>query len=109
MDQFTKQPSERFYIQASIYEAQTAEDAIVLGEVAVTAQDRDGGDASAVVLDPSSLVLASDPRGSFTDNVVGIRVRNGTQASSPYKITFRMPTQNGDLWEKDVWMIIREA
>lgn len=107
MDEFEKQSREIFPIYGSILNVQEESETVVLGTSTITAMDKDGKDAGEVI-DQSSKILASDPDGSYTDNLLGVKVRDGSQAKSPYYITFLMFTSNGNKFEVDVKMKIKE-
>jgi len=108
MKKFKKQPYEEFFISASILNVQDADEVIVLGSSAITAVDVNGDDASSIVLDDTTIKLADDPNGNYTDNVLSIRVKAGVEDDSPYQITFRMVTDKGNKWEVDTRMTINE-
>jgi hypothetical protein len=70
--------------------------------------DKNGREADEIVLDQSTKVLASDPDGSYTDNMLGMKVQGGSKLFSPYYITFKMITNSGNKWEVDVKMNVKD-
>jgi len=108
LESFIKQPSEEFPVWGSILDVQEASETVVLAASTVVAIDKDGNDVTSSVLDSATKALGSDPDGSYTDNMLGVKVQNGTEEASPYKITFEMHTSAGNIWEKDVRMKIKE-
>jgi hypothetical protein len=108
MDQFEKQSREIFPIWGSILNVQETTEVVTLAGSTVTAMDKDGKDAGEVI-DQSSIILADDPDGSYSDNMLGIKVRDGEESKSPYYITFLMATDNGNKWEVDVKMKVKNT
>jgi len=102
-----KQPYESFMIGASIYDVAEVGEGITLLLSTATAIDRDGTDVSATLLDQATLALASDDQGGL-DNVLTIRLRAGSDAGTPYKITFKMETDLGNKYEVDVTANVEE-
>lgn len=109
MKKFKKQIYEEFYIYASILKVQDDDESIVLGTSAVTAVDVNEDDASAIVLDDTTIKLSDDPDNIYTNNVLAVQVKAGTEALSPYQITFKIVTDKGNKWEIDVQMTIKET
>lgn len=101
MDQFTKQLSEVFFIEADFVQVLQTGEALVLGSCTAVAVTRAEADATASVLDAAS------------KNVLGsklqIRVKAGAAADSPYKITLKAVTDQGNTWEKDIEMSVKEV
>ena len=104
---FEKQSYESYGIYADFslnMDVSGGED-LVLGNTTVVAFDSAGTDVSTVVLDQSTKEIG----GAGEIGRLKIRVRDGTEADSPYKITFKTgDTTANEKWEKDVWMTIRE-
>lgn len=96
-----KQPYEEFYIAGSILRVQTATETINLTNSSVEAEDKNGDDVTASFTDDTTKVLGTDPKGSYADNTLEIRIRGGDPALSPYKVTFKMETTEGNKWEVD--------
>lgn len=108
IEKFEKQSWEKFPIWGSILNVQDASETIVLGSSFVIAMDKDGREMDEVVLDQSTMVLGNDPDGSYTDNMLGIKVQKGSKLESPYYITFKMITNAGNQWEVDVKMVVKD-
>lgn len=87
MDMFTKQPAERYAIEADFSEDIQGSEEIdaVLSEV--SAVDCDGEDASSEVLDSASMIVSS--------HIIQIDVLSGETGGSPYTITFSATTDRG--------------
>ncbi len=96
-----KQSWEKFFISGSILRVQTATETVVVGTSIILAEDKNGADVSLTFLDDSTKVVGNDPDGDYTSNILSIRVRAGEVALSPYKVTFRMETSEGNGWEVD--------
>lgn len=107
MDEFEKQSRESFPIYGSIINVQEATETVDLASSTVIAMDKDGKDAGEVI-NQSTKALANDPDGSYSDNMLGIKVRDGSQSRSPYYITFIMVTSAANKYEVDVKMKIKE-
>ena len=95
----TKQPWESWFIWGSILNVQEAAEVITLAGSTVLAMDKDGKDAQGVIIDMSTIVLGDDPTGSYTDNMLGVRLQGGDPAKSPYMITFKMNTDISNKYE----------
>ena len=96
-----KQAWEAFFISGSILKVQTDTETIVVGNSLVLAEDKNGDDVSTTFLDQTTIIVMDDPKGTLTNNQLAMRIRNGTKALSPYKVTFRMETDEGNKWEVD--------
>jgi len=98
VDNFTKQIYEEFTIDAN-FGANFTEPETITSQT-VTAVDKSGIDVSASVTNQASV--------SNDGSKVSVLVRGGTAENSPYKISFRCITSNGNKWEYDVQMKIKE-
>jgi len=97
-----KQPYESFMAHGSFGDVMETGDTI--STYAVTAVDKDDADATSTVIEPSSEII-----GTGNDYYkLYFRVRAGTEAASPYKVTVRVETTNGDKWEVDFHLVIKE-
>lgn len=96
MGSFTKQPYEAFTIKADFAKNMASTETISSADV--SASDVEDNDATAVVL------------GSVTinDTNVQVLVQDGSEAKSPYRITFRIVTSLSHKWELDVGMRVVE-
>lgn len=99
---FVKQPYEMFWVSASFANVLGSSEAIVQATSTVTAVDKDGNDATTDVL--VSGTATADGQ------VAKVQVKAGTEALSPYKITFRIVSDASpaDKWEHDVTMKVKE-
>ena len=101
MDSFRKQNSESFFVDADFTNVLSTGETLVLGDCSVEAVDVNGDDVASTVTDQDSLAVDG--------NKLKIRVQAGTEAASPYKLTFKATTSGANVWEKDVHMRIREV
>jgi len=107
VDSFSKQPYEAFVIYGDIVDVQLAGEAIAIGNSSVVAEDKDGNDVSTVVLDQSTIAVGDSPDGG-TSNILQIQCRAGVGTESPYKVSFKMETDQNNKWEVDVKMKVKE-
>lgn len=103
-----KQPYEEFFISGSILWVQTDTETISPIPSTVVAEDVNEADVSATFLEQATKILGNDPKGSYTDNQLAMRIRGGEAALSPYKVTFRMETTEGNKWEVDRFVNVAE-
>ena len=109
MKKFKKQIYEEFFVHGSILNVQNDDETIVEGTSDIVAVDNVGTSATADVLDVAGTkTVGDDPNGSYTNNVLSVRVKAGTEALSPYKITFKIVTSAGNKYEIDMQMTIKE-
>lgn len=94
---FTKQISETFPISVDFSDNMASSEIILSEDISAT--DNVGADATTDVL--------SDP-GNDGAQAATVRVLAGTEALSPYKITFKATTDEDNVWELDVLMKIKE-
>lgn len=108
VESFEKQNYESFFIAADLVDVLEAGESIDLTNTTITAVKTDGiTDATAIILQPATKALDDSPDGG-TNNMVKIRVQAGVEADSPYKITFRIPTDLNNQWEIDTKLKIKE-
>ncbi len=107
MADITKQPSESFMIAGSIINVGASGETITLGSSSASAVDADGTDVTSTFLDTGTLVVGDDPNGG-TSNSLQVRVRDGTEAASLYKVTFLMVTSLGNTYEVDRTVKVKE-
>lgn len=96
-----KQPYEAFFISGSILYVQSATEAISVGDSSVAAEDKNGVNVSDTFLEQGTIVVGNDPKGSYTNNMLSMRVRAGDPSLYPYKVTFYMQTTEGNKYESD--------
>jgi len=104
---FTKQNSETFFISVDFTDVLETDETIVVGSCTVVAKDVAGADTSSGVLAAGSIAVGDAADGT-TDGVLKIKVKAGTEALSPYKITFTAVTSLNNTWEKDIEMCVVE-
>lgn len=104
----TKQPWESWFIWGSILNVQEATETVSLAGSDVLAMDKDGKDAQGVIVDRSTMVLGSDPTGSYTDNMLGVRLQGGDPDKSPYMVTFKMNTSLTNKYEAEMKITVKE-
>jgi len=107
IESFTKQNYEQFFIAGDLVNVLEDDESIDLTNTTITAMDKDGEDATATVLQAATKALDNSPDGG-TNNMVKIRVQAGAEANSPYKITFKIPTDLDNKWEIDLRCKVRE-
>ena len=107
-----KQTWEAFYIAGSIlpWQEDGSTEVVVAATSTVVAEDVDGTDVSATFMEQATKVLDSDPDGDFTDNMLSMRLKGegGVAADSPFKVTFKMITDEGNQFEVDVMVYVKE-
>lgn len=104
----TKQPWESWIVWGSILSVQEASETVVLNSSQILAMDKDGYDAQGVLIDMSTKTLGSDPDGSYSDNMLGVRLQGGDPDKSPYHITFKMVTSLSNKYEAEMKIKIKE-
>ena len=104
----TKQPWESWFIWGSIINVQEATETVTLAGSQILAMDKDGKDAAGVIVDRSTMVLGSDPTGSYTDNMLGVRLQGGDPDKSPYMVTFKMNTDLSNKYESEMKINVKE-
>jgi len=107
IDSFEKQNYESFFIAADLVDVLESGESINLSGTTITAIDKDGNNASSIVLQTGTKALDDSPDGG-TNNMVKLRIQAGEEANSPYKITFRIPTDLNNQWEIDLKLRIKE-
>ncbi len=100
MHQFIKQTTEKFYIYGGITNVILTDDTIVIGSCSVVALDNADTVVTATILDTDTLAV-------YDTTKVKVKLKAaGTEALSPYKITFIIVTSSGESYEVDVFMTI---
>ena len=111
IESFQKQNYEQWFISGDLMTTSGSllEDGenIDLTNTTITAIDKDGNDATADVLQLATKALADSPDGG-TNNGVKVRVQEGVEDLSGYKITFKIPTDQGNRFEIDIKQKIKE-
>ena len=100
LDSVTKQPYEVFWVSSSFAEDLNTDEGIA--SLVVTAVDKNGADATAGVTIISGAVSSGQ--------ICYVQVQAGTEALTPYKITFRIVSTADPVnkWENDILLKIKE-
>ena len=100
LDKVTKQPYEVFWVSSSFANDLGATEGI--DSVAITAVDSAGTVSTDIVLVPATPTI--------TGQICYVQVQAGTVALSPYKITFRIISDETpeNKWENDISLVIKE-
>jgi hypothetical protein len=104
----TKQPWESWFIWGSIINVQEATETVVAGSSQVLAMDKDGKDAAGIIIDPSTKTVGDDPTGSYSSNMLGVRLQGGEASKSPYHVTFKMYTSLDNKYEAEMKITVKE-
>jgi hypothetical protein len=98
-----KQPAEKFFIWGGITNVISTGEAIVIENCSVTAVDSEGTDVTSTFLTAATLAVYDT-----TKIRVQLKSDGGTEALSPYKVTFIIATDGGNEWEVDVFVVIKD-
>ena len=99
---FSKQPYEEFFWGADFSDVlDTDNESIILGSSSIAAVDN-GDLADDTVYYVAGLMVVSL-------TILAVRVKAGTGALSPYKLTYKIETSAGNRYEKDVFMTVEEV
>lgn len=110
MTKTTKQGYEEYFIAGSILNVQKdGTETVVLATSEIEAVDKDGEDALATIVDIATKKLDNDPDGDYTDNMLSVRCQGGVEAASPYVVTFKMVTTEGQKWETEMKVVVKEV
>ena len=94
----TKQSYEKYFIHGDFSTVMDTGETIASNEI--IAVDNTGEVVTGAIIDPSS---------PFVDGMKQyVRIQGGEQAKSPYKITIRIITDQGNKWEVDALVKIKE-
>ena len=105
----TKQGWEEYFIAGSIIHVQKdGIEKVVLGTSTIEAIDSEGDDALAVIVDVATKKLDDDTEGSYTDNMLAVKCKGGVEDKSPYIVTFKMVTTEGQKWETEMKVVVKE-
>lgn len=100
MPEIEKQPYEEFYIFWDFFGDLVIDEALLIGGCAVAVENKNGVDATSLLVDTDSMMLS--------DAILKIRCRAGEPALSPYKVSFRCTTDQGNKYEGDVQINVIE-
>ena len=105
----TKQGWEEYFIAGSIIDVQKdGTETVVLATSTIEAIDNEGNDALATIVDVATKKLDDDPNGNSSDNMLSVKCKGGAEAASPYIVTFKMVTTEGQKWETEMKVVIKE-
>ena len=105
----TKQGWEEYFIAGSIIDVQKdGTEKVLLATSSIEAIDSEGEDALATIVEVATKKLDDDPEGSYTDNMLSVRCRGGVETLSPYIVTFKMITTEGQKWETEMKIVVKE-
>jgi len=97
----TKQSYERYFVNADFSAVMETGETIDEADVSIVALDNAGECATATVIDDTSL---------YVEGVkVYVRIIDGVEADSPYKVTFQIETSLGNRWEVEGLVAIKET
>ena len=100
LDKVEKQPYEVFWVSSS-FTKDLGDDEGVASSI-VTATDVDGTDATAdIIVSGTSM---------FAGHICYVQIKAGTEALSPYKLTFRIVSDADPVnkWENDIRVKVKE-
>jgi hypothetical protein len=101
MDEPTsKQPSEKYFIEADFSKVWMSGDSVTLASSSVVAVNNADEDKTSEVIEAGDTAVSTSGKGLV------IRVKAGSVAESPYKITAKIMTSLGNEWELDIPMVI---
>lgn len=97
---FYKQPAEKFYINVNFSESLDENEIIDLPNCTISSKNiSDDSDSTAEIIEPGSM--------STADGKIFIRVNAG-ENDSKHKITFLVQTDKGNIYERDITMIVED-
>ena len=100
LENFQKQPCERYFVGVDFVKALGSGEEIVLASSTIKAVDVNGADATSVVFESNSAAVSGTQ--------LLIRVLDGDPSRSAYKLTFCARTNQGNAFEKDIKMKVKE-
>ena len=99
MESFTKQSYEEFVIAGDFVNVLAVGETLVLATSEVNAYDTDGTNVTATILEGKAI----------SGTQLQIKVKAGNSTASPYIITFYATTSEGNHWELDVRLKIKNV
>ena len=103
LEKTEKQEFERYFVHGDFSAVLDTDETLDIAniETTVTAIDNTGDDATATIIDDASRYVDGSS--------LYVRIKDGTEAESPYKITIRVETSKGNRWEVDGLIKIKET
>lgn len=98
-----KQGFERYFIQGDFSAVLESGETLDVSNVntTITAIDSSGADVTATIIDDAS---------KYVDGTrLYVRIKDGDEVGSPYKITIKVETSNGNRWEVDGLIKVKET
>ena len=98
-----KQGFERYFVHGDFSAVLDADETLDIGNAntTITAVDNTNVDATATVIDDASKYIDGSS--------LYVRVKDGDEAGSPYKITIKVETSKGKRWEVDGLIKVKET
>ena len=103
LERTEKQGFERYFVHGDFSAVLDADETLDIAniETTVIAIDNTGVDATATIIDDAS---------KYVDGTsLYVRIKDGMEGESPYKITIRVETSKGNRWEVDGLVKIKET
>jgi len=94
-----KQPAETFYIGVDFSPVLAEGEGLDQINSEIVAYDSTGQDVSTEILVNDTMMIS--------DTVLQIKVQGG-EVGQRYKVSFRAATNFGNLYEEDIWLLIRD-
>ncbi len=96
-----KQPWEAFYIAGDFSKVLESGEIIASAPTSeVVAYDKTGADATSTVIEDGTITV--------DEQFLKVRIKGGTESGSPYKVSFRATTDQGNKWEVDAPVEVEE-
>ncbi len=98
-----KQGFERYFIHGDFSAVLESGETLDVNnaDTTITAIDSSGADATATIIDDASKYVDGSN--------LYVRIKDGDEAGSPYKITIKVETSSGNRWEVDGLIKIKET
>lgn len=114
MDKITKQPAETFSVGNDFYNELDSGETLVLSglvngvttDSTAVAYDKNSNDVSSTILVDNTLAIVANDAG-VQDVALQVKVRGGTLADKKYTLSLRAVTSEGNLYEGDIELTMR--
>jgi len=103
LEKTEKQGFERYFVNADFSAVLEADETLDAANenTTITVVDKDNADATATIIDDAS---------KYVDGTsLYVRIKDGDEEGSPYKITIKVETSKGNRWEVDGLIKIKET
>ena len=103
LEKTEKQGFERYFVHGDFSAVLDADETLDIVNVntVIIAEDKDGLDTTATIIEDASKYVDGSS--------LYVRIKDGDEAHSPYKITIRVETSKGNRWEVDGLIKIKET